>query len=119
MDSRVIDRYTLELEALIEDEQSSQPVRCIATNTDDRSTAEAWLSLAMTRALLNFAYGNEQSLTDYWMRQLEDHHYADLIAQQPDAPQSGSTKPPRCVFNAMELLPFGFVHDELHPWKDE
>ena len=58
MDNRGIDRYTVELEALSEHEQSQQPVRCIATNTDDNSTAEAWLSLAMTRALLNFAYNN-------------------------------------------------------------
>jgi hypothetical protein len=113
MDNRKIDRYTVELEALSEHEQSQQPVRCIATNTDDNSTAEAWLSLAMTRALLNFAYNNQQSFTDDFMQQLKDHHYADLISPQPSAQQA------RCVFNSIELLPFGFIHDELRPWRVE
>ena len=45
MDNRVIDRYTLELEALSEHEHSPMPVRCIATNADDNSAAEAWLLL--------------------------------------------------------------------------
>jgi hypothetical protein len=114
MDNKVIDRYTLELEALSEHEHSPLPVRCIATNTADNSTAEAWLSLEMTRALLSFAYDNQQTFTEHFMQQLEDHHYADLISPQPDAPQ-----PNRCVINATELLPFGFVHDELRPWRVE
>lgn len=113
MDNRIIDRYTLELEALSEHEKSPSPVRCIATNTDDKSTAEAWLSLEETRALLNFAYGNQQTHTDHFMQQLEDHHYADLASPQPEAQQA------RCVFNAIDLLPFGFVHDELRPWRVE
>src|ERR1039457_4824185 len=69
MDNKVIDRYTLELEALSEHEHSPLPVRCIATNTADNSTAEAWLSLEMTRALLSFAYDNQQTFTEHFMQQ--------------------------------------------------
>lgn len=100
LDNRVIDRYTLELEAWSENEHSPLPVRCIVTNTDDKSTAEAWLSLEMTRALLNLVYGNEQSITDSWMQQLENYHSADLIAQ------CRGSKLDRCVLNSAELLPF-------------
>jgi hypothetical protein len=117
MDNRVIDRYTLELEALSEHEHSPLPVRCIATNTDDKSTAEAWMSLEMTRTLLNFAYGNQQTFTDHFMQQLQDHHYADLTSPQPE-PHPGAQHA-RCVFNAIDLLPYGFVHDDLRPWRPE
>lgn len=110
--NRVIDNYTLELDALSEPENSPTPVRCIATNTDDNSTAEARLSLENARALLNLAYGNEQTITEWGMQQLEDHHYLDLTAPQPD-----QTKSNRCVFSATELLPLGFVRDELRPWR--
>jgi hypothetical protein len=92
LDNRVIDRYTLELEAWSENEHSPLP--------DDKSTAEAWLSLEMTRALLNLVYGNEQSITDSWMQQLENYHSADLIAQ------CRGSKLDRCVLNSAELLPF-------------
>ena len=111
MTNKVIDRYSLELEMPSEHE-GGLPVRCIATNTEDRSTAEVWLSLEKTRSLLNFAYG-EQTIVDSWLQQLEDHHYADLIAQQ------GATQPIRCVFNSTEIVPFGFMQDELRPWRDE
>jgi hypothetical protein len=113
MDNRVIDHYTLELEALSEDEKNPLPIRCIATNTDDKSTAEAWLSLEKTRSLLSFVCGNDETHVDHWMQQLQDHHYADLIAQY-----RGSNSD-RCVVNSSELLPFGFDHDELRPWRVE
>ena len=62
MTNKVIDHYSLELEMSSEHE-GGLPVRCIATNTDDLSAAEAWLTLEKTRALLNFAYGrNRRSL---------------------------------------------------------
>jgi hypothetical protein len=115
MDNRVIDHYTLELEALSEDENKPFPVRCIATNTDDKTTAEAWLTLEKTRALLNFAYGNEQTIVDWCMQQLEDHHHVDLIAPQP----GGAKASGRFIFNAVDLLPFGFVREELRPWQVE
>ncbi len=111
MNSVVIDRYTLELGALSEHENSPTPVRCIATNTDDKTTAEAWLTLEKTRALLKFVYGDEH--VDTWMQQLEDHHYADLIAQYR------GSKPDRCIVNAANLLPFSFVREELRPWRVE
>jgi len=107
-----IDRYSLELEAP-ENTKAGLPVRCVATNTNDNSTAEARLTLEQTRALLNFAYGNEQSVVDAWFQQLEDHHYADLIAEQ------GASKPSRCIFTSAELLQFGFDQDELRPWRNE
>ena len=113
VDNRVIDRYTLELEALSEHEHSPMPVRCIATNTDDNTAAEAWLSLERTRELLNFVCGNDVVHVDYWMQQLDDHRYADLISQ-PGATTSG-----RYILNSVELLPFGFVHDDLRPWRVE
>ena len=114
MNNVVIDRYTLELEALSEHENSPTPVRCIATNTDDKTTADAWLTLEKTRALFSFAYGNEQTIVDWCIQQLEDNHYVDLIA-----PQQEGAKTSRCVFNAAELLPFGFVREELRPWRVE
>jgi hypothetical protein len=113
MTNRVIDRYNLELEMSDDFAQPGLPVRCIATNTDDDSTAEARLTLEGTRVLLNFAYGNEKDIVDSLFQQLQDHHYAELIAQQ------GTTKPIRCIFNAAEILPFGFKQEELRPWRDK
>jgi hypothetical protein len=113
MQNRAIDRYSLELDAPAENTEAGRAVRCVATNTDDNSTAEAWLTLEQTRALLNFACGNEQSIVDSWLQQLEDHHYADLIGQQ------GASKPSRCIFNSTELVQFGFSQDELRPWRNE
>src|ERR1035441_9169451 len=84
MNNVVIDRYTLELEALSEHENSPTPVRCIATNTDDKTTADAWLTLEKARALFSFAYGNEQTIVDWCMQQLEGNHYVDMIAPQPE-----------------------------------
>ena len=113
MMNKVIDQYSLELEMSDDLAQPGLPVRCIATNAEDNSTAEAWLTLESTRALLNFAYGHEKDIVDSWFQQLQDHHYADLIAQQ------GATKPIRCIFNSAEILPFGFKQEELRPWRDE
>lgn len=114
MNNRVIDQYTVELEALSEDENKPLPVRCIAKNTDDESYAEAWLSFENTRTLLNNMYGNEQHIVDYWLQQLEAHHYADLIAEI-----DGRGKPSRCVLQSHELLRFGFPEEELRPWRVE
>jgi hypothetical protein len=108
--NKVIDCYTLELEALSEHENAPQPVRCIATNTDDKSAAEAWLTREKARVLLKMLYGYDEHV-DGWMQQLADHHYADLIAQQR------GTKFDRCVLNSTELLPYGFRHEHLRPRK--
>lgn len=114
MNNVVIDRYTLEIEVLSENENAPTPVRCIATNTDDKTTAEAWLTREKTQALFSFAYGNERTIVDWCMQQLEDNHYVDLITPQPEG-----AKASRCVFNAAELLLFGFVREELRPWRVE
>lgn len=112
--SLAIDHYTIELEALSEDENKPLPVRCIATNTDDKSTVEVWFSLETTRALPSYIYGSEQTIVDSWKQQLEDHHYADLIAE---VDKKG--KPSRCVLKSQELLQFGFPREELRPWRLE
>jgi len=113
MRNKAIDHYSLELEASTEHTEADPPIRCIATNTDDNSTAEVWLTVEQTRALLNFGYGNEQTMVDSWLQQLEDHHYADLVAQQD------ASKPLRCIFTSKELTHFGFSRDMLRPWRDE
>lgn len=113
MTNKVIDRYSIELEMPADLAQPGLSVRSIATNTEDGSPPEAWRALESTRALLNFAYGHEKDIVDSWFQQLQDHHYADLIAQQ------GATKPIRCFFNSSEILPFGFKQEELRRWRDE
>lgn len=108
----VIDRYnTLELELPGEPDSQDSPVRCIATNTNDHSVAEAWLNLVQTNALLSFLYGSEVSIVDTFMRQLSDYRYAELIAQP------GGRFGDRCVVTSEELLRFGFNRDELRPWR--
>jgi hypothetical protein len=82
MDNKIIDRYTLELEAPNEPVDKGSPIRCIATNMSDNSTAEAWLSLMQTNALLSFLYGKEVNIVDNFMQQLSDHRYAELIAHR-------------------------------------
>jgi hypothetical protein len=49
----------LQLQAVSVDDFDGLPPRCIAANTEDRSTAEVWLSMEKTRALLDFAYGQD------------------------------------------------------------
>lgn len=113
MTNRVNDTYTVELEALSENGNKPLPVRCIATNTDDRSTSEVWLSREKTRALLNMIWGSDHSAVDCSMQQLEDHHYVDLISEFDE-----TAKPiRRCLVKSEELLPFGFPRGELHPWR--
>lgn len=111
MDNRIIDQYTFQLERLSEDENKSLPVRCVATNTDDKSTAEAWMTREMCDAFLVVATGID---ADYWMQQLADNRYVDLMTPHPDAKE-----PVRYVLNAPELMPFGFAQDNLRPWRVE
>ena len=108
--NNVGDHYTLELEALSEHENEPQPIRCIATNTADNSVAEACLTCEKARVLLKMLYAYDEHV-EAWMQQLADHHYADLIAQQR------GTKTDRCIVNSTELLPYGFRHEDLRPWK--
>jgi hypothetical protein len=108
--NNVIDHYTLELEALSEHESGPQPIRCIATNMDDKSVAEAWLTREKTRVLLKMLYTSDEHV-EAWMQQLADHQFADLITQQR------GSKTDRCIVNSTELLPYGFRHEDLRPWK--
>jgi hypothetical protein len=109
---KAVDHYTLELDAPSEP-AGDNLIRCIATNTNDDSTAETWLNLVQANALLSFVYGNEQSIVAVMLDQVADHRYAELIAQP------GGRIRDRCVVSSEELLRFGFNHDELRPWKDE
>jgi hypothetical protein len=104
MNNSVIDQYKLEAE--IQDENATLPVRCIATNSDDKSTAEAWLSMQRTRDLFSFMYGEHAASQ---LELLREQHYHQFIASL--------TSP--CVVNSRELVPFGFLPEELRPWRLE
>ena len=110
--STAVEIYTIELEALSEHQDSPLPVRCIATNLNDKTSAETWMTHEKTRAMLKKLYEYDENVED-WMQQLADHHYADLISQRTGA------KTDRCIVNSTELLPFGFQHEDLRPWKAE
>jgi hypothetical protein len=111
MDNKIIDQYTLELEMLSEDEGKPSPVRCIATNTDDKSTAEAWMTREMSHALLGFFTGTD---ADYWAQQLAENRYVDLISSH-----TNTGVPLRYIINAPDLPRFGFSREELRPWRLE
>ena len=102
----IIDDYTLEAE--IQDENAPCPVRWIATNTDDKSTAEASLSFERSSDLLNSVY-REHAASQ--MEILRSHGYFKLVSQE------GVTT--RCILNSAYLVPFGFSRDELRPWRIE
>jgi hypothetical protein len=113
MKDKTYDHYTLELEAPREPEDETLRIRCIATNTNDDSTAETLLNLVQANALLSFVYGDEQSIVAALLDQVADHRYAELIAQP------GGRMGDRCVVSSEELLRFGFNRDDLRPWRDE
>jgi len=102
MNSIVIDQYTLVAEILFENEKTPLTVRWIATNTDDKSTAEAWLTLEWSLDLLEFVYGEH---ADSQMQLLREHLYLELIAQQ--SPKS------LCILNTADLLRFDFSASDL------
>lgn len=102
MNSTVIDHYTLVAEILFENENTHLPVRWIATNTDDKSTPETWLSLERSHDLLKFVYGEH---ADTEMQLLREHGQLELVAQQ--SPKS------YCILNAADLLRFDFSASEL------
>ena len=104
MNNRVIDQYKLEAE--IQDENATLPVRCIATNTDDKSTAEVWLSMQRTGDLFSFMYGEHAASQ---LELLMEQHYHEFMA---------NSKSP-CVVNSSQLVPFGFSPEELRPWRLE
>lgn len=103
MHSVVIDQYRLEAEIQWDNEQTSLPVRWIATNlADTTSTAETWLGFEQSGALLGFVYGEH---TDSQMELLREHGYLDLV----NLPGEKS----HCIVNSPDLLRFGFPASEL------
>jgi hypothetical protein len=106
---KAIDNYTLELKAPSE---PGTEIRCIATNTNDNSTAQARMNLKLTNELLSFLYGSEQSIVSEFMRWLADYGSAELFAQP-----AGRTRD-RLVVSSEDLLRFGFNRAELRPWRD-
>ena len=103
INSVVIDQYRLEAEIQWDNEQTPLPVRWIATNiADTTSTAEAWLSLEPSRALLGFVYGEHANSQ---MELLREHGCLDLVNQL-----GGKS---HCIVNSTDLLRFDFPASEL------
>lgn len=102
-----IDRYKLELIAPV---QGQGEFRCVATNTDDGSTAEARLDLRQANALLSHFYGSEQRIVGEIMLRASMYGSVDLITWRTRD---------RLVVDSHDLLQFGFNRDELRPWSDE
>jgi hypothetical protein len=100
------DQYTLEAEILFENEHMPLPVRWIATNTDDKSTAETWMNIEQNWILLEFVFSDH---AEGQLEMLQDHLHLELMANAHA----------RCVLNSHELLRFGFAASELRPWKVE
>lgn len=106
---QAIDNYTLELKAPSE---PGTEIRCIATNTNDDSTAQARMNLTQANELLSFLYGNEQSVVSEFMRWLADYGSVELFAQP-----GGRTRD-RLVVSSQHLVRFSFNQAELRPWRD-
>lgn len=109
MDNRVIDWYRFRAE--IQDATATLPVRVIATNTDDESTAEASLSMENGAAFYELAYG-EFGASQFQL--LREHGQHELISGQGTA---GSKS--YCILSSEQLIPFGFSPDDLRPWRLE
>jgi hypothetical protein len=114
MENRVIDDYRLRAE--IQYETADLPIHLIATNTDDDSTAETWMTVESFRAQLGQICGGDATV-DGWMNELENHHYTEFGAPQPEPVKGAATN--RAIFKAEQLIPFGFSVSELRPWRLE
>ena len=95
--NRPVDMYTIVLEDASTNGLKYE--RAIATSTSTQLTAEARLSPAQTRKLIEFAYGGEQLIVE----QAEAGNAIELLASGKDF----------CVFTAQELALLGFDPDEL------
>jgi hypothetical protein len=105
--NKPINHYTLELEIPREQDSSIRSVRGIATNTDDRSTAETTLTLQQARSLVDHTYGGVETVVAECMEQFDENGYISLVAQ------FRGTKPDLCIYTSQELATFGFNLDEL------
>jgi len=102
----VIDRYTLEL---ITPAQGESEYRCIATNTNDGSVAEARLNLRQANELLSHFYGDQRIVADLMLR-ASVYGSVELVTWRTHD---------RLVIDSPDLLQFGFNRDELQPWRGE
>jgi hypothetical protein len=117
MVNRVIDEYRLTAE--IQYENAPLPIHLIATNNDDDSTAETWMTVESLRAQLsqNCPGCDGDATVDGWMKELENHYYTEFGAPQPEPVKGAATN--RAIFKAEQLIPFGFSVSELRPWRLE
>ena len=111
MENRVIDNYRLKAE--IQYETAPLPIHLIATNTDDDSTAETWMTPESLRAeLRKTCPGVEgEAVVDGWMEELENSLSTEFGAPQPEPVKGAATN--RAIFQAQQLIPFGFSVSEL------
>jgi hypothetical protein len=105
--NKPINHYTLELELPRDQDSSIRSVRCIATNTDDCSTAEATLTLQQARSVVDHTYGGVETVVAECMEQLDENGYISLVAQ------FRGSRPDLCIFTSQELGTFGFNLDDL------
>jgi hypothetical protein len=117
MVNKVIDEYRLTAE--IQYENAPLPIHLIAANTDDDSTPETWMTVESLRTQLSqICLGSDGDATvDGWMTELENHHYTEFCAPQPEPVKGAATN--RAIFKAEQLIPFGFSVSELRPWRLE
>jgi len=117
MKNRVIDEYRLTAE--IQYETADLPIHLIATNTDDDSSTDTWMTFESLRAKLSqVCPGPDGDATvDGWMQELENHHYTEFGAPQPEPVKGAATN--RAIFKSEQLIPFGFSVSELRPWRLE
>jgi hypothetical protein len=107
----VVDQYFIELERPTEHDGSQHPIRAMAVNTadtaDSAKTAETWWSLDGTRANLLSVMGAAPDDVDWYIQQLEDNRYVQLVASV------SGVKPSKAIFNSRELVRIGFHPDDL------
>ena len=114
MNDRAIDRYRIKAE--IQYESAPLPVHLIATNTDDHSTAETWLTAESLSAHLDHYCHCDPIIVKAWIQELKDYSYTDFGSPQPYSVKGAATN--RAVFNSDELIPFGFSASEMRPYRD-
>ena len=113
MHNEPIEDYKLKAETQFE--TADLPVHLIATNIDDGSIAETWLTPDRLSAHLRHLCSGDPTIVEAWMDELENNHSTDFISPQHEPVKGAATN--RARFKAEELLPFGFSVSELRPWR--
>jgi hypothetical protein len=117
MANGMTDEYRLTAENQYEYEKDDAPIHLIATNTDDDSTTEIWMTLKDLRAKLSQMCPSPDGDTNVegWMTELENYRQTEFGAPQPESVKGAATN--RAIFKAEQLIPFGFSVSELRPWR--